>query len=235
MEALGNLGINIGYLTMQILGILVLYAILKHFAWGPIVNTLEARKERIAKGLEDARQAAQARDNAEAQANQILDEARSEAAKIRQDAAGQAEEQAKRILADANEEAKGVMVSARTDAEGERNRILSELRGQVASISMAAANKIVGESLDEKRQRALISDFFSKVPDGVSGTGKAVVTSALPLTDAEATKVKKAIGADDVEFNVNPNILGGLIVRVGDQIVDNSVVSQMNDLGSSLK
>ena len=229
------LGINIGYLIMQIIAIIVLMAILNNFAYKPILNILQQRKDRIAKGLEDARQAAQARDNAEAEASKILDEARAEAGKLRQDAASQAEEQAKRILAEADEEAKGVLVTARNEAEGERNRILSELRGQVASISMAAANKIVGASLDEKRQRALISDFFSKVPDGVSGSGKAVVTSALPLTDAEMNKVKKAVGADDVEFNVNPDILGGLIVRVGDQIVDNSVVSQMNELGSSLK
>ena len=51
-----------------------------------------------------------------------------------------------------------------TEATEERNRILADLRSQVAAISIAAANKLVGESLDEKRQHQLISDFFSRVP-----------------------------------------------------------------------
>jgi F-type H+-transporting ATPase subunit b len=156
---------------------------------------------------------------------------------LRQDAAGQAEEQAKVILAKANEDAKEVIHNARTEAEGERNKILAELRSQVAAISMAAANKLVGEALDEKRQRALLADFFAKVPDSVSGLSgsKAEVTSALPLTNEEMAQVKASIKAADVSFKVNPKILGGLIVRVDDRVVDNSVAGQMANLADSLK
>lgn len=149
MEALG---INLGYLITQILGIIVLLLVLKHFIYAPILRMLDERKARIAKGLEDARQAAIARDNADAEAKKILDAARAEAAKIRQDAVLQAEETAKSIENGAHQEAKSILAGARDDAAEERTRILSDLRGQVAAISIAAANKIVGESLDEKRQ-----------------------------------------------------------------------------------
>lgn len=234
MEALG---INLGYLIMQILGITVLLLLLKGVAFGPILRVLDERKARIAKGLEDARQAAIARDNADAEAKKILDAARAEAAKIRSDAAVQAEETGAGILAKANEDAKSVVAGAREDAEAERNRILADLRGQVAAIAIAAANKIVGESLDESRQRALIADFFAKVPKSVSSLSgdKAVVTSALPLTDEEKKNAKAALTASDVTFNVNPGILGGLIIRVGDQVVDDSVAGQMGALRDSLK
>ncbi len=140
---------------------------MKGLVYKPILRILDERKARIAKGLEDSRQAAIARDNADAEAKKILDSARQEAAKIRQDAVAQADETAKGIEAKANEEARGIVAAAAEDAEEERNRILSELRGQVAAISIAAANKLVGASLDEKRQHALIEDFFSKVPAGV--------------------------------------------------------------------
>ena len=234
MEALG---INIGYLIMQILGITVLLLLLNGVAFGPILRVLDERKARIAKGLEDARQAAIARDNADAEAKKILDAARAEAAKIRSDAAVQAEETGAGILAKANEDAKSVVAGAREDAEAERNRILADLRGQVAAIAIAAANKIVGESLDESRQRALIADFFAKVPKSVSSLSgdKAVVTSALPLTDEEKKNAKATLTASDVTFNVNPGILGGLIIRVGDQVVDDSVAGQMGALRDSLK
>ena len=52
------------------------------------------------------------------------------------------------------------------EAELERNRILGDLRGQVAALAIAAANKLVGEALDEKKQHALIDEFFSGVKSG---------------------------------------------------------------------
>lgn len=234
MEALG---INVGYLIVQILGIAILLMLLNGLAFGPILRVLDERKARIAKGLEDARQASIARDNADAEAKKILDVARSEAAKIRSDAAVQAEETAKGIVNKAGEDARLVVAAARVDAEAERDRILAELRGQVAGIAMAAANKLVGESLDEARQRAIIADFFAKVPASVASLSgdKAEITSALPLTDAEQAKVTAALKAPMVSFKVDPNILGGLIVRVGDQVVDDSVAGQMSALRDSLK
>ena len=234
MEALG---INIGYLIMQILIITIMLLLMKGLVYKPLLRILDERKARIAKGLEDSRQAAIARDNADVEAKKILDTARQEAAKIRQDAVAQADDTAKAIEAKANEEARDIVAGAAESGEEERNRILSELRGQVAAISIAAASKLVGESLDEKRQHALIADFFSKVPAGVEELSgdEAVVTSALPLTKDEQASAAKALKVDSVEFKVDPTILGGLVVRVGDRVVDDSVVNRMNALGESLK
>ncbi len=234
MEALG---INIGYLGMQIILFVTLFLVLRGYLYNPITKVLEERKAKIAKGLEDARQAAIARDNADAEAKNILDEARAEAAKMRQEAAAQAEEQAKGIIAQANEEAKGIVAGASGEAEAERNRILSDLRGQVASIAIAAANKLIGESLSEERQRALIADFFAKVPANLTGIGgeSAEVTSALPLTDTEQANVKQSLNVSAVTFKVDPSILGGLVVRIGDQVIDASVANRMSSMGQSLQ
>ena len=98
MEALG---INLGYLLMQVFGIGILILLLTGLVYKPVLKVLDERKAKIAKGLEDARQAAIARDNADADVKKILDEARAEAAKVRQDAAVQAENQANGILAQA--------------------------------------------------------------------------------------------------------------------------------------
>ncbi len=233
MEALG---INIGYLIMQILGITVLLLLLKGLLYGPILKVLSERQAKIAKGLEDSRQAAIARDNADAEAKKILDAARAEAAKMRQSADAQGAEQRETIIAQANAEAKKIVADAAKDAEEERNRILSDLRSQVAAIAIAAANKLVGESLDEKRQRELIADFFAKTPASVANLSghTAEVTSALPLSANEQANVKKTLGVENVTFKVNPAILGGLVIRVGDQVVDDSVANRMSALRDSL-
>ena len=231
------LGINIGYLIIQILGFAILLILMKGWAYEPILKLLDERKARIAKGLEDARQAAIARDNADAEAKKILDAARSEAAKIRAEATTQAEVSASGIVAKANEEARKIVASAGDDAEAERNRILSELRGQVVGIAMAAANKVVGETLvDEQHQHKLLGSFFSALPDSISRLSgeRAEITSALPLTDSEQAAARAAVKAQQVVFKVDPSILGGLIVRVGDQVVDNSVAGKMSSMREAL-
>lgn len=231
------LGINIGYLVMQILGITILTLILRAVAYKPILNTLEQRKARIAKGLEDSRQAAIARDNAEAEAKKIIDAARNEAARLRADAVASAEASRKTIEEQAREDARAIAAKAETDAVERRNAALADLRGQISAIAIAAASKLVGESLDEKRQHELIGNFFSKVPAGVTNleATNAEVTSALPLTESEKRAARQSIKAENINFKVDPSILGGLIVRVGDRVVDNSVAGQMNGMRESLR
>jgi F-type H+-transporting ATPase subunit b len=233
-----GLGINFGYLIIQILGIIILLAFMKAFAYEPILRTLEARQARIAKGLEDARQAAIARDNADAEAKKILDAARAEAAKVRQAAAEQGEETRKGIIRQAEDEARGILAEAQEDAQEERDRILSDLRSQVVAIAMAATGKLLNEELkDDARQRTLVNEFLAAPPADVASLrgNEAIVTSALPLTDAEKQRLRGALTVDEVTFRVNPDILGGLIVRVGDQVVDNSVANQLGDLRESIQ
>lgn len=234
MEALG---INLGYLLVQILGISALLVILTAFIYKPVLRVLDERKARIAKGLEDARQAAIARENADAEAAKIMDEARAEAANIRKEAVVQAEQAAKDIEARAKEEARATVAKGQADALVERDRILGDLRTQVAAVSIAAANKLVGESLDEKRQHELINEFFGKVPAEVSALSgdTAEITSALPLTDAEKKDAEKMLKVSTVVYRVDPSILGGLIIRMGDRVVDDSVASRMSALQESLR
>ena len=114
--------------------------------------------------------------------------------------------------------------------------MLAELRNQIAAISIAAANKLVGEAPDEKRQHELIAEFFSKAPAGMRNLSgdSAEITSALPLTDSEKDSLRKTVSVKNIEFKVNPSILGGLIVRVGDRVVDNSVAGQMSSLREAM-
>jgi F-type H+-transporting ATPase subunit b len=232
-----GLGINLGYLIVQAGALILLVILMKGYAYGPIMRVLEERQQRIAKGLEDARQAAIARENADAEARKILEAARAEAAHVRTEAAVEAEKTAAGIVAKAHEEARHIVAAAADEATEERDHILANLRSQVAAISIAAANKLVGELLDEKRQRAIIADFFAQVPAEVAGLSgdAAVVTSALPLDDKEQAQVKKSLNVKHVDFKVDPNILGGLVIRVGDQVVDDSVASQIGELRESLQ
>ncbi len=239
MEALG---INLGLLIVQIIAFTIVFLTLNAWVYKPMLNIMETRKQKIAQGLEDARVAAEARANAEKEAAKIIADAQAEAGKVVREATERAESAGKDVRAAAEAEAAKAREAAMTEAELERNRILGDLRGQVAALAIAAANKLVGETLDEKKQRALIDEFFSGVKAGkvvvVEGEFKgdsAEVTSALPLTNDEQESVKKSFSAKEVSFKVDPSILGGLVVKVGDKVLDGSVAGKLEGLRQSLK
>jgi F-type H+-transporting ATPase subunit b len=244
MEALG---INLGLLIVQIIAFIIVFLTLNAWVYQPMLNMMESRKQKIAQGLEDARVAAEARANAEREAAKVIADAQTEASQIVREATERAAAAGQDVKAAAEAEAAKAREAAIAEAEVERNRILGDLRSQVAGLAIAAANKLVGESLDEKRQRALLDEFFSGVKsgklivlDGENFQGEsAQVTSALPLSKDEEEAVKRDVlaraGAKEVTFRVDPSILGGLVIRVGDKVLDNSVAGKLEGLRQSLR
>jgi F-type H+-transporting ATPase subunit b len=231
-----GLGINLGYLLVQIIAFIVIYTLMTRFVYDPLANTLRERRTRIARGLEDAAAAAKARLNAENEAEQIRAAARAETARIAEEARGRGEEIARQIEAEARAEAERIRAEGATRAEEERNRQLADLRSQVAQIAVAMAERLIGESVDAKRQQALVNDFFSKVPADARKLGGSVeVVSAMPLTPEEQQRVQKDVGATGATFTVDPDILGGLIVRSADRVVDGSVRSGLSELAGRMR
>jgi F-type H+-transporting ATPase subunit b len=242
-----KLGINLGFFLFQVFNFTVLVILLYAFAYKPIVRMLEERKLKIAQGYEDAEVAAEARANAEKEAEEIKVKAREEALKIIGEAREKAEEAERYVKSDAQNDIAKERQVALAEAEQARDRILAEVRGQIAALAMAATQKLVGETLDEKRQRALIDEFFSGVKSGkvmvLEGqeftAPSAEITSALPLTPDELETVKKdvlsKIGDQAiVAFRVDPSILGGLVIRVGDKVLDGSVLGQLEEMRQHL-
>lgn len=244
MEALG---LNLGFLLFQILAFIIVLLTLQSWVYKPMLNMMESRKKKIADSIVDARVAAEARADAEKEASRILAEAQAEASKVVREATDRAALAAQDVRNAAEAEAAKAREAAMGEAEQERNRLLGDLRGQVAALAIAAAQKLVGESLDEKRQHALIDEFFSGtksgkvvVLDDASLRGQsAEVTSALPLNAHEQDCVKEDIlskvGAQAVAFRVDPSILGGLVIKVGDKVLDGSVAGKLEGLKQNLK
>lgn len=243
MEALG---INLGFLIAQIIGFTIMVVVLNTWVFKPVGGLLQRRRETIAQGLEDARVAGEARANAEREAEGIKAEAQVRASEIVREASERAEAVALDIRNAAESEAAKIRADASLEAEREKERVLSDLRPQIVALSMSAAQKLIGESLDEKRQHALLKEFFSGVRsgevvvlEGKSASGaSAEVTSAVTLTADEQETIKKdllaKVGSQTVTFRVDPKILGGLIVKVGDRVLDGSVAGQLSELHESL-
>jgi F-type H+-transporting ATPase subunit b len=244
---LDALGINLGYLLVQIFNFLIILVVLRAWVYKPIINLLDKRKVTIAQGIEDARIAGEARANAEQEANRIVAEAQARGGDIVREATERAEVAAREVEEEARADAAKARDAALEQVKEERDRILSDLRGQVASLAMAVSQKLISETLDEHRQRSLIDEFFSGVKEGrvtvLEGQAlvgmSAEVVSALPLTPQEQDRVKQEVlskvgSQATVSFRVDPTILGGLIIRVGDKVLDASVSGQLATLRQSL-
>ncbi|MEM6282092.1 MAG: F0F1 ATP synthase subunit B [Chloroflexota bacterium] len=232
----GALGINAGFLLAQTVNFLIVAVALYFLMVGPMGNMLDERKNTIEKGLQDAQEAANARRNAEADAEKIRTEARAEVQKTIEEGRQRGEELAASIRSEAQEEAEKIRSDAREAAAVEKEAELAGLRSQVATISVALANRLIGEALDDKRQKALISDFFSNVPEGATAlSGDVTVVSAMPLEDGEKKKIEGELKGANVSYQVDPNILGGLVIRSEDRVVDGSVRSGLNDLSARLR
>jgi len=248
LDALAPLGINLTFLISQIVNFVVLLIVLRVWAWKPILNMLEKRREKITQGLEDARVAAEARAGAEKDAQAHMAKTQREANDHLRKAAEQAEQTAREIKAAAEKEAADIRTAALAEAEQAKLHALGELREQVAALALAAAEKLIRGSLDEKRQRTLIAEFFSGIKGGrvqvleqvgLAGTS-AEVTSALPLTAEEQDVIRREIvgklgSGSTITFRVDPSLLGGLVVIVGDKVLDGSVLGGLEGLRQSLK
>jgi F-type H+-transporting ATPase subunit b len=245
---LAQLGLNLGYLLVQIICFFIIFVVVRVWIVKPLLGMLEKRRSKLEQGLEDARIAAEARANAEQEAAKVISEAQTKAARIVNEATERADTAMEEVKAGAEKEIAKEREAVMVEVEEERNRILADIRGQVAAISIAAAQKLIGEAMDENRQHVLLDEFFSGVKsgnlvilEGVELTGDtAEVVSALPLTKEEQTAVKTNVldkmgSKARVEFHVDPKILGGLIIRVGDKVLDGSVSGQLEGLHKSLK
>lgn len=241
-----KLGINLGYLIVQVLNFAILFLVLKKWVYTPILGLLEKRRETIAQGLEQARVAAEGRANAEKEAEKIILEAQTKANEIIREASERADVAARETRSTAEAEAARFHENAKAEAEKEKQRLLMEVRPQVVALAISAAQKLIGEALDEKRQRELLEQFFSGIkekkvlllegeqPKGAS----AEVISALPLTLQEQETIKKdllaKVDSHDIQFRVDTSILGGIIIKIGDRILDGSVAGQLENMRQGL-
>ena len=162
MEALG---INLGYLVSQIVNFTLLAVLLYFVAYKPILRMLDERSARIKKGLEDAEQASRRAAEIEQEFEQRMTEARKEGQEIIAQATQMSEKARQEILDTAREEARAQIDKAREEIGRERDLAMAELRQQVADLSLAISEKVIGKTLDEQRQRQLIAEFLEQTEE----------------------------------------------------------------------
>jgi len=133
------------------------------FVWPPIIAAMQERAEKIADGLAAADRASHDLELAQEKAVERLKEAKGEAAGIVEAAnkrAGQIVEEAKDA---AVVESDRVKHSAQAEIEQEMNRAREQLRGQVASLALSGAEKVLGSAIDQEAHAELVDKLAAEL------------------------------------------------------------------------
>lgn len=146
-----------------VVAFILLWIVLAKFLFKPVLGLLDSREQDIKNTYGAAEnklsEAEQFRADYEKRLAEIEAEARSRilaAVKEGQDAKDQ-------ILAEAKTRAEEIVTRGQEDLEREREKLLAQLRDEVVTISLSAAGKLVGESMDDDKHRRLIGDFINKI------------------------------------------------------------------------
>lgn len=161
--------INFGLMGWTVVAFLVLLYLLGKFAWGPILDAVNSREERIRHALDEAaRRQEEARELAEEQ-RQELSEARRKAQEILAEGREAGRRVQKEIEESAREESRRILEQARQEIEREKEAALDELREASVDLALAAASRLLERKLDEDQDRELVLDYLDDL--SASGTG----------------------------------------------------------------
>lgn len=146
---------------------LLLLLLLKKFAWGPLVNMMQERQDKISNDIDNAEKSRVDAEELAKQRELELKQSRTEAQVIITKAKETAENNAHAILVDAQEHVKKMKVQADADLKIERERMIDEAKQEVADLSIEIASRILKKELTASTHQELIQSGIEKL--GVDG------------------------------------------------------------------
>jgi F-type H+-transporting ATPase subunit b len=152
-------------LTMigQAIAMIVFVWFCMKFVWPLIIEVIEERQTMIADGLAAADKGSRALEEAEKERAVIVDEARSQAREIVDQANGRGTSIVDEARVTAEAERERILAAARAEVEQEVNRAREELRGQVGSIAIAGAEKIIAIEIDDSAHKELLDNLAAQI------------------------------------------------------------------------
>jgi len=152
---------------MTLLGQALSFAILiwfsMKFIWPPLTKAMDERAHRISEGLSAAEKARKDLADADARVADEIRKARTEATQIIDKAHQQANQIIEKAKQDAVVEAQRQKATAAADIESMTHRAREELRGQVASLAVSGAEKILKREIDANAHKALLDQLVAEM------------------------------------------------------------------------
>jgi len=157
-----QLGINLPGLLAQLINFTILLIILRLVLYKPIMRMLDERRRRVQEGMDSAERMKEREARAEQEVAERIENARREG----QTLIGQAQQIAQRIQAEGREQAQAdaeaLLARARSEIQLERDGAIADLRREFAGLTIHAAEKVIGQSLDRRAHQRLIDEVLAE-------------------------------------------------------------------------
>lgn len=157
------LGVSWAQLAAHTVGFLIALVLLKKFAWGPMMDLMDERRDKITGEFDRIEQEKKGVADLTAQYEAKLREIDNERRAKLLEAVNEGKKIAEEIKATAREEVKQLQVKAKADINREIAKAKVQLRDEMVAITMTAAEKIIRERLDDEKHRNLIGNFIDNI------------------------------------------------------------------------
>ncbi len=160
VEGIAALGVNLPGLISQLVNFGIILIALRLFLWKPFLRVLDERRQKIEAGLKASEAAAHAAESSQEESRRILDQARAES----RDIVSRSQETANRLREElesqARRDAEQIVSRARQEIEAERAQAIQSLRSEFADLTVRAAERVVGQSIDGAAHQRLIDEVL---------------------------------------------------------------------------
>ena len=147
----------------QLINLLLLILLLKHFLFKPVQNVLNARQAELDKDYADAEVALNKAESLRDEYEKRIADAKAEASDIVKTASKKAQLQGEEIVRSAQAEAAHIKEKADEQIEQEKKKAMNELKNEISGIAVDIASKVVEREINEKDHEELISEFIKGV------------------------------------------------------------------------
>jgi len=133
------------------------------YVWPPIIGAMTEREKKIADGLAAADRASKDLELAQKKAGQSLTEAKAQAAELIEQANKRSSQIIDEAKQTARQEGERLITAAKAEIGQEKNRVIEELRKEVASVAIAGAEKILGSTVDASKHSEMLDKLAAEI------------------------------------------------------------------------
>ncbi|MGB9627531.1 MAG: F0F1 ATP synthase subunit B [Thermodesulfobacteriota bacterium] len=162
MGGFASLGINLPLLVVFVINFIVLLVLLRLFLYKPVLKMLDERARRTKEAMELAEVTKKEYEQAKVEVQRQIDQGRQEAQALIQQALQTGERLKEESREEATKQAQTIIDRTRAELESEREKIVDHLRKEFVEIAMAAAEKVIQETLDKEKHRKLIEETLQQ-------------------------------------------------------------------------
>ena len=152
-----------GLMIWTIVCFFITLFVLRRYAFGPIQNMLDERRERIRRSIEEAEKARKEARRLLEEHRALIGQARGQAEEILADARRVADAQRQRVKEETEADRQRRLEETRRQIEAETHRALVQIRQEVAELTLVATSKVTGKVLDDADHRRLIEDAIREL------------------------------------------------------------------------